>query len=62
MFIVKFPDVVILDGACGASPAGLQGHMITFPVRRSRGEMYVVHGRLCVCPSPHSHTTAQTRM
>jgi len=24
--------------------------------------MYIVHARLCVCPSPHSHTTARTRM
>jgi len=43
--------------------------MITFRVRRrprSRGEMYIGHARLyfclCVCPSPHSYTTAQTRM
>ena len=32
----------------------------------SRGEMYIGHDRLCVCvsvcPSPHSHTTARTRM
>jgi len=28
----------------------------------SRDEMYHGHGRLCVCPSPHSHTTARTRM
>jgi len=40
---------------------------ITFRVRRcSRGEMYIGHGRLCVCmcgcPSPRSHTTARTRM
>jgi len=39
---------------------------ITFRVRRSRGEMYIGHGRLCVfvpvCPSPHSHITARTRM
>jgi len=37
-----------------------------FRVRRSRVEMYSGHGRLCVCvsvcPSPHSHTTARTRM
>jgi len=39
--------------------------VITFRVRRqrrSRGEMYICHGRLCVClcvcPSPYSHTTA----
>jgi len=34
--------------------------------RRSRGEMYSGHGRLCVClrayPSPHSHTTTRTRI
>jgi len=41
---------------------------ITFRVRRSRGEMYTGHGRLCVCvwlsvcPSPHCHTTARPRM
>jgi len=32
---------------------------ITFCVRRSRGEIYISHGRLSVCPSPHSHTIAQ---
>jgi len=40
--------------------------LITFRVRVSRNEMYNGHGRLCVClslcPSPHSHTTAPTRM
>ena len=40
--------------------------LITSHVRRSRGEMYSCHGRLCVCvsvcPLPHSHTTARTRM
>jgi len=34
--------------------------------RRSRGEMYSGHGRLCVClrayTSPHSHTTTRTRI
>jgi len=39
--------------------------VVTFRVRRSRGEMYIGHGRLCicacVCPSPHFHTTAPTR-
>ena len=34
--------------------------------RRSRGEMYSGHGRLCVClrvyPSPHPHTTTRTRI
>jgi len=39
---------------------------ITFRVRRSRGEMYIGHGRLSVCvsvcPSPHSHTTIRTPM
>ena len=24
--------------------------------------MYIGHARLCVCPSPHTHTTAHTRM
>jgi len=43
---------------------GVLMSLITFRVRRSRGEMYIGHGRLCVfvCPSPHSHTTARTRM
>ena len=27
-----------------------------------RGEMCIGHGYLCVCPSPHSHTTAGTWM
>jgi len=36
--------------------------LITFRLRRSRGEMYSGHGRLCVYPSLHSHTTARTRM
>jgi len=39
---------------------------ITFCVKCSRSEMYIGHGRLCVClsvcPSPHSYTTAQTPM
>ena len=40
--------------------------VISFRVRRSRGEMYSGHGRLCVCvyvsvcSSPHSHITART--
>ena len=41
-----------------------------FLVSRRRREMYIGHGRLCVCPyvcvsvcpSPHAHTTARTRM
>ena len=36
--------------------------LIIFRVSRRRHEMYSVRGRLCVCPSPHSHTTARTRM
>jgi len=40
--------------------------IITFCVMHlhSRGKMYSGHGHLClsVCPLPHSHTTAQTRM
>jgi len=44
--------------------------VITFLVEQSWGEMYIGHGSLCVymsvcvsiCPSPHSHTTARTRM
>ena len=46
-------------------------NIVKFRVKRSRGEMYTGHGRLCVrvsvcrvcvsvCPSPHSHTTART--
>jgi len=34
--------------------------IVTFRVSRRRREMYNGHGRLCVCPSPHAHTTAQT--
>jgi len=34
--------------------------VITFRVNHSRGEMYIGHARLCVCPSLHSHTTAWT--
>ena len=34
--------------------------LITFRVRHSRSKMYIAHMRLCLCPSPHSHTTAQT--
>jgi len=40
---------------------GLQ-QFITFRVRCSQGEMYIGHGRLCVCGSSHSHITALTRM
>jgi len=36
--------------------------LVTFCVRHSRGEMYIDHGRLCVCFSPNSHTAARTRM
>ena len=40
--------------------------IFTFRVSRRRREMYSGHGRLCVClcvcRSPHSRTTAQTRM
>ena len=44
--------------------------LITFRVRHRRSEMYIGHGRLCVCapvcvsvcPSPHSHITAWTRV
>jgi len=34
------------------------GGVLTFRVRRSRGEIYIGQVRLCVsvCPSPHSHT------
>ena len=35
---------------------GRYGSVITFRVRRSRGEMYIGYGRLCVCVSvsvPH---------
>ena len=39
-----------------------RGRIITFCVRRSRGEMYSGHGRLyvcvSVCPLLHSRTTA----
>jgi len=45
------------------SAAGKTFHnfpVITFRVRHSRGEIYIGHGRLCVCmsvcPSHHSHT------
>jgi len=43
-------------------------HYVSREVRRTRGEMYGSHGRLCVCVCvcvcrlPHSHTTARTRM
>jgi len=36
--------------------------LIRFRVRRIRGEMYIGHARLCVCPLPHSQTTVRTRM
>ena len=36
--------------------------LITFRMSRRRREMYIGHSPLCVCPSPHSHTTARTRM
>jgi len=43
-----------------------QSIIITFRVRRSRGEMYIGHGRLCVwlyvCPSSHSNTATGTRI
>jgi len=38
------------------------GAFVTFRVSRRRCEMYIGHARLCVCPSPHSHTTARTGM
>jgi len=39
-----------------------RSELVTLRVTRSRGEMYIGHGRLSVCPSPHSHTSARTRM
>jgi len=34
----------------------MKQRIITFRVRRSRGEMYICHGSLCVCVSvPHRH-------
>jgi len=72
---------VILDIVVGFFPKKLQYRsfkLITFRVRRSRGEMCIGHGRLCVyvsvsvclsvslcmtvCSSPHSRSTARTRM
>jgi len=42
------------------------GFLVTFHMRHSQGKMYIGHTRLylclSVCPSPHSHTTAQTWM
>ena len=43
-------------------PADVRADFFTLRVRRSRGEMHIGHGRLSVCPLPHSHTTARTRM
>jgi len=63
---------VLLDQITRSSSANYCGYklivshivkfLIIFRVSRRRHEMYRVHGRLCVCPSPHSHTTARTRM
>ena len=36
--------------------------LITFRVSRRRHQMYCGHARLCVCPRPHAHSTARTRM
>ena len=40
--------------------------VVTFRVSSTsrRREVYIGHARLCVsvCPSPHSHTIARTRM
>ena len=36
--------------------------VIAFCMRHSRGEMYIGHSRLWVCPAPHSYTTARTWM
>jgi len=40
----------------------LKNHLITFCVSRTWCKMYTGHSHLCVCLSPHSHTTARTRM
>ena len=37
-------------------------NIFTFRVSRRRREMYCGHQRLCVCPRPHVHTTARTRV
>ena len=34
----------------------------TFRVSRRPREMYCGHASLCVCPRPHAHAIAQTRM
>jgi len=36
--------------------------IVTFYVSCRRHEMYSGHVRLCVCPRPHTHPTAWTRM
>jgi len=40
------------------------GHhnVVAFRLSRRRRDMYCGHARLCVCPRPHAHTVARTRM
>jgi len=49
---------------CTVSHTETLKELITCLMRRSQGEMYIGHARLClsVCPSPHDHTTARTQM
>ena len=62
---------VYVDSCCELSDAAalwwLDVHLcvfnvITFHVMHSQDKMYGGHGRMCVCLSPQSHTTAQNRM
>ena len=54
--------ILILVTSYGAVVIRYYRPIITFRLRPSRGEMYIGHGHLCVCPLPHSQTTARTRM
>jgi len=36
--------------------------LFTFRVSRTGREMYCGHAGLCVCPRPHAHIIARTRM
>jgi len=64
---IEVQIICIWSSWCHCHPIRLLNHclsitIITFLVSRRRCEMYSGHAYLCVCPSPHAHTTARTRM
>ena len=55
----RFTRKIAIKMVCGVSVYLLS---VTFRVRHSQSVIYIGYGRLCVCPSLLSHTTAWIRM